>query len=697
MSTPGYRPSSEGVMGTYGVEVTWLVAAGSCAAWIVLRVVVVVVAVAVRPRAPLDTGGEAGDTACRRISDELSCDDPPAVVNVLVNNWTVTEDAAGATLLDLAARGYLDLDQPHDDPTTTTVRLVASTPQDAAAASARTAGVIKVGGRDRPLTDHERQVLGRVRDVAASGEVPLASLTLKNQREARRWSAGFAASVVAEARRRGLVRRRVPVWVVVLGCLAAAVPAGAVARAVRETAKWQDAHAIGAGVASWALLALIMSVGNRGLAGTAEGRARASSWRELRACLDSDKVFTDLPPLVVTLWDRYLAYGAALGVSRAASSAIGLGRTDRTAVWSSYSGRWTRVRVRYPHLGVRYGATVPGLLARWALLCLAGTGLIGLAWAFPETFSGGSRSPGQLWRVPDSVGEVLDSWGDAVVSAAGTVLRQWDAPLWAVVKGARHRRAASVVPAVVGGLLIARGFYLAMGAVIGPARSRAVSGAVLRVTPRRSRWVPGRRARLHHLAIDDGGGDVTTSWALPPDITRGFGPGAVVEATVRPWTRRVTSLDVIHSGNLRPLNAVMPDTMAAASPATSSPIRADELAGCLGVALRPGRSKLLPGVWAFPLVAGSGEVVLAVGNGLLHRTALGLTARGEPVPGVGEEAYLMPGAAAARSGDVVVRIAVPIGPPIPPQGMVTALMTVLGRSAESWRRAPRSGGLTRSG
>ena len=38
-------------------------------------------------------------------------EEPPAVVDLVTNDWRVTPDAIPATLLDLAARGYLDLEQ----------------------------------------------------------------------------------------------------------------------------------------------------------------------------------------------------------------------------------------------------------------------------------------------------------------------------------------------------------------------------------------------------------------------------------------------------------------------------------------------------------------------------------------------------------------------------------------------------------
>ena len=49
-------------------------------------------------------------------------DEPPAVVNLLVNRGAVTDDAARATLVDLAARRVLELFQPGDDPQGTASR-----------------------------------------------------------------------------------------------------------------------------------------------------------------------------------------------------------------------------------------------------------------------------------------------------------------------------------------------------------------------------------------------------------------------------------------------------------------------------------------------------------------------------------------------------------------------------------------------
>jgi hypothetical protein len=48
--------------------------------------------------------------------------EPPAVVDLLTNEWRVTPDAIPATLLDLAARDYVDLDQYGPERTVCRVR-----------------------------------------------------------------------------------------------------------------------------------------------------------------------------------------------------------------------------------------------------------------------------------------------------------------------------------------------------------------------------------------------------------------------------------------------------------------------------------------------------------------------------------------------------------------------------------------------
>ncbi len=48
------------------------------------------------------------------------------------------------------------------------------------------------------------------------------------------------------------------------------------------------------------------------------------------------------------IWDRLLAYGAALGVARGAVAAIPLEEEDPEVAWSRVGGNWHQVHVEYP-------------------------------------------------------------------------------------------------------------------------------------------------------------------------------------------------------------------------------------------------------------------------------------------------------------------------------------------------------------
>ncbi len=112
----------------------------------------------------------------------------PAVANLLANGGTVTPDAVPATLLDLAARRVIQVEesQPH----------VYS---------------VRIGGGAAPtLTAYESRVLSLLRTKASRGVVPAAALTTGVSSQARSWFRSFAAEVVAEAKAAGLCSPRWP-------------------------------------------------------------------------------------------------------------------------------------------------------------------------------------------------------------------------------------------------------------------------------------------------------------------------------------------------------------------------------------------------------------------------------------------------------------------------------------------------------
>ena len=246
--------------------------------------------------------------------------EPPAVANLLVHDFRVTRDAVPATLLDLAARRLVEIEER--GPGSYVCRLEKSS--------------------DGPLTAYERRVMELLRSRASGGIVPAEALTTGPKAESSRWWKGFQKEVVADAQRRGLcvdiLNKRTFVWLTA----AAAVPAlvlGARAGGRAGFGYW---------VVAFFLLGWVMGLHTQ--RETPEGLAAAGRWLGVRAKLAEDEAFRTQAPIAVTLWERHLAYGAAFGVATAAVRAIPMGAESDYRAWSSYGGRWHAVRISYPYL-----------------------------------------------------------------------------------------------------------------------------------------------------------------------------------------------------------------------------------------------------------------------------------------------------------------------------------------------------------
>jgi hypothetical protein len=621
---------------------------------------------------------------------DIPGDEPPAVVSLLAGRWKLNEDAAESTLIDLAARHWIELRQPGNDPTHTTVHLLRHP-----------------GGRPpkdpQPLTPYDEMVLARVRTEAVDHVVPITALTFRDLGEASAWTARLHKLVIDDARARGLTRRRFsPLLVTALSALAG-LPAALLALVIMERSGEVGAGP-GAGLISWALLS--------GLAGrplgerdTPAGREAAARWLGLQRFLRNDEAFAELPPSAVTVWDRYLSYGDALGVTRVCSALIDLGMGDRKRVWSSFGGGWHRVRVSYPKFWGRYGATVPRVLIGAGGVLLVGFFLL-------KSFGS------QGFDRPDSLNNAL---GD--------------------------------LPVMLGLYLVIRGLYrLARlaGDLLAP---KTLSGEVLWVELWKSTAEKENKPSVplvHYFAVDDGTGDRTTAWALPSDWSGRARPGDLVTITVRPWTRRVSKLVVDSSRAARlaevanasggagsgagagvgsdgvgapvgpgrsgptvpvpvgPLGPVLPglggvlgpDGGAALSPVLASAALAGAVAAAHGdgVAAVPqllsvdevttalGRAVISDGAAArvqlgpFELVTFSspedGTPVLVVA--LARGSAVGLVIRsvrrgGTALPGIGDEAWSGPGWALGRRGDTMIRLTLE-------QGNASALPALLARA-----------------
>ena len=262
--------------------------------------------------------------------------EPPALAGFLVHDFRVPAEAVAATVIDLAARRYVEVEQ-------------------------RGVGVFFIRLREGPpegsqLRRYEHRVLEHLHGCARHGVVPAAALTTGPEAEAKSWRQGFDDEVVWDARVRGLSRNAVQDWKLLLLVGLAGLPM--LAAVLLQV----YAVAVGIGAVAYAIVNWIRS--RHPQRETEAGLEAASRWLSVREELASNEVFGTYTPLTVPLWNRLLAYGAALGVASGASRPLPLGAESDTDVWSSHGGRWRPVRVRYP----RFWPPGWGLDPRGALL-----------------------------------------------------------------------------------------------------------------------------------------------------------------------------------------------------------------------------------------------------------------------------------------------------------------------------------------
>ena len=264
--------------------------------------------------------------------------EPPAVVNLLVNRWRLTGAALQATLVDLAARRHLGIEEYVDKNIVVRVR-----PDP---------------GNDQ-LTPYERQVLDLVRRRATGGSAPVQALNIGDQAQASSFTKEFRKSVISDARGRGLVRNRwSPADWSVLG-VGLAIVAGLFALAFGEAGIARDAANpdsdssfdrgdwLIAGAVAWGVgMAALGSL--RDIRDTPAGRKVAGAWLGVRIYLDESNAFEEVTPAAVTVWGRHMAYAVATGTAHEASRLLPLAPEEPETAWSRHTGVWRQIRVEYP-------------------------------------------------------------------------------------------------------------------------------------------------------------------------------------------------------------------------------------------------------------------------------------------------------------------------------------------------------------
>ena len=459
---------------------------------VVTALVVAVVATLTRPRRPHTADADP----------DLPGDLSPALANLVTEGFEPTREAAAATVLDLAARRHLDVEEYGSDNVLIRLRTPA-TPD--------------------PLSASERYVLDHLDSRAVEGVVPAEDLGFGSEEGAERWWKGLRGEVVREGRQRGLCRRRWPVW------LRGLVVGAALACAALSYAFSRDSSATTVGeVVGWAafavvgLLAIVLSRSDR-QRDTPEGLAAGRRWLALRAALVDSGSFGHVTPGAVVLWDRYLAYAAGFGLAPLTVERLPLGVEDPHRAWSSVTGRWRRVEVHYPRFRPGWGRHP----VRAVAACLVKGALAGVLCAFAV---GVAADPGRV-----STGLSPDA-------------RHWVA------------RIAAVVAAVVGAFLVLQLWVLLLAVGDLFARCR-VEGLAVRTrqllcpTPDRttlgSGWTgasehdPYRRRDRCFVAVDDGSAPGLRAFAVPRELFATVAQGQQVRVECTPRLRWVRSLEPV--------------------------------------------------------------------------------------------------------------------------------------------------------
>jgi len=283
--------------------------------------------------------------------------DSPAVVNLLTNDAAVSAAGLRATVVDLAARGWVRILPPVTDDEVSRVR-PSSTAFDGDS-----------------LLPHERLVLQHILARFTTDQaIPARHLAVDIRGP---WWRRFRNLVHDEARRAGLVQRRWtpqllggPIAATLLGLLAwnASRDNGNQVAVVDSV----ERRIIAAGtLVALLLLAyrLVRRTIDNDVTHTADGRGAAERWLAIRQRLVAAG-FAPMAPSSLEVGDRRLGYAAAMGLAEGARIELPLAREDHCRAWSAVGGSGRLVRVTYPYRPF-YGtnpvvALVGGLVATFA-------------------------------------------------------------------------------------------------------------------------------------------------------------------------------------------------------------------------------------------------------------------------------------------------------------------------------------------
>ena len=469
-------------------------------------------------------------------------DERPAVVDLLTGGFQVEDDAVPATVVDLAARRHLDIDE-FGGRVTLRLRRHGSSQSD-------------------ELTPFEQRVITHIRQHEVGGVVPAEVLTIGPEGTSVRWFRSFTREVNRHAQSLGLCRRRfdlthiVAAWVIVVVAAAPAWIVVEVSGRTDDPTGWGSIGNLFTGLAflvgfalAWAAQRISRSDRQRD---TADGRAAAAHWLGVRDHYRTIGDFDDKPAASVAIWDRHLAYATAMGLAPVVQRQLPFETEHDRHAWSRATGEWRRVKVRYLAFVPGWGQH-PARLAFEGLLQGAITGAL-------------------------AYGVMLVAGADFDVEPITDEQRRWIG------------LAALIVAVFAAAVCVFSIVKLVLGASDLFAR-RTIEGEVVRARtfqtghrlPKALRWMalsgtddsgrpfdPDRKTR-YYIAVDEGDDDRIVAHAVRPQLVGQAPEGSRVRVVVTP-----------RIGYVRSIELVTPPRASAASASTVRHELADETASSVG-------------------------------------------------------------------------------------------------------------------
>jgi len=167
--------------------------------------------------------------------------------------------------------------------------------------------------RAAPLTTYETQLLESIRKVAGDQDLPAEQLAAALNPSTPWFWARFRMAVTRESKQLGLVNRPKVARILITADLAPFVLCAGLALI--------NPALLGLGIPLLFILwpiAWYLAIRRAPDQLTPAGRDVASRWLGVRAFIAGTGSLDDLPPAAVEVWDRYLAYGAAMDLSEVA-------------------------------------------------------------------------------------------------------------------------------------------------------------------------------------------------------------------------------------------------------------------------------------------------------------------------------------------------------------------------------------------